>query len=346
MYQESPYTSTPNDDNVFAAGNGDENETRPSGAWLPGNRGGPSTALPAAMRIAPQIRRKATAHQTRITSEHAAGENLNHRELPGVRGRQITPSSGGKRSARGSRLRRVTGTSPLSGGASTRCGWWFVWWWLGWRVRPAGWWFFGLVVGVSVRARCSDLRCGGSWFGTWLGWAWRFKSGRWVGRWVGRGCAGESCGGVRSQFLSSSDVVPACCGCAAGECGSGEPANGGGCTGWGRCGAEFLGRAGCCAGFGGSRGVADAGCDGWGSAATSSGTGTVGRCGHGAGGFRSRPPYRWITWAGDGSCRRPDAGGCGRVRRCGCGRWCGDRVYDNGFGSDVSWARLVTGVTR
>ena len=71
-----------------------------------------------------------------------------------------------------------------------------------------------------------------------------------------------------------------------------------------------------------------------------SGTGTVGRCGHGAGGFRSGPSCRWITWAGDGSCRRPDAGGCGRVRRRGCGRWCGDRVYDNGFGSDVSSARL------
>ena len=198
------------------------------------------------MRIAPQIRRKAMAHQTRIIQSMPPVRTSTTKSCPAYAGMTAQPSvHGGSDQPAGAGSGGSPGLSPLSRWWSTRCRWWFVWWWLGWRVRPVGWWFFGLVVGVSVRARCSDLRCGGSWFGTWLGWAWRFKSGRWVGRWVGRGCAGESCGGVRSQFLSSSDVVPACHGCAAGECGAGEPADGGGCTGWGRCGAEFLGRAGC-----------------------------------------------------------------------------------------------------
>jgi hypothetical protein len=115
MFQESPYVSSPNDDNIFAAGNGDgEDAPHGRGSDRAGSEHGSSSGHENS--AADSSKGGGASGSNQDPSEHAAGEAQNHQGLPGVRGDDRAGSVNGvSDQPAGAGAGASPGLSPLTG---------------------------------------------------------------------------------------------------------------------------------------------------------------------------------------------------------------------------------------
>lgn len=113
MYQDSPYISTPNDDNTFAAGNGDGEDT-PSGRGS--DREGAEHGSSSGENGAPDSSNGDGTSDTNPDHSDASGETLNHEALPGVRGDDRAASVNGVSDQPAGSSAGGSPSVPLSGG--------------------------------------------------------------------------------------------------------------------------------------------------------------------------------------------------------------------------------------
>jgi hypothetical protein len=124
MFREGLYASSPNDDHIFAVGNGDgEDAPHGRGSDRAGSEHGSSSG---GENSTDSSRGDGTSGTNQEPSEHAAGEAQNHQALPGVRGDDragsvngVSDGPAGSGSAGPAGLSPLTGALPGAGGGSS-----------------------------------------------------------------------------------------------------------------------------------------------------------------------------------------------------------------------------------